>query len=466
MVVLLLLKFVLGISMALSIKENQLSQMAITVGGIFSFLLLFPTLLLSIFFILWMKRAYDNLHKSGFGEMNLTSGWVVACWFIPFVNMVMPYIIVKEIWNKTQQTFYKEPVEEIYEGSIVGYWWGTYIGSGIISVVAYYFVTIGEVEIGYWFFSFSTLLSLCAAFYGTKMVKDLSGYESEMMERSAQLYQLEVAESAKNYLQNQEHQSYTQNIYSQIPFSQEEKIELKGTIIDNSKLSSFVKIGFYLLIGVAFIFGALSLYIYSEANAANYQETLIAANKLFTKLIPIGAVLLLFAGIAGMIWMKRAYSNLHNLGIQGLSFQAGMAFWGWFIPIGNLLIPFAILHETNRKLQEVFSKEEKQFEKTIPNSGLINAFWIFFLVTGLFQVLPIFFVRTDFMGIVFFKDVITSALLGMLSSLTGIIALYLGIVLTKNISTIESEFFLKVEERFGGDEEVVVEGSDEGENNS
>ena len=55
-----------------------------------------------IFFCVWLYRAADNL--VAFNPWNRTDyspGWAVGSFFVPFVNLVVPYRAVKEVWQKS-----------------------------------------------------------------------------------------------------------------------------------------------------------------------------------------------------------------------------------------------------------------------------------------------------------------------------------------------------------------------------
>ncbi len=456
-VIMLLLEIVLNVSTLFSIRQNGIPHIALFVAGVFSLLTLIPYLLLGIFFVIWMKRAYDNLYHSGTENLRYTSGWAIAGWFIPLANLVIPYRIIKEIWDETQQTFYKDPIGEIYESSIVDYWWGTYIGSMVLGIVSYYFLTHREFEIGYCFVLGGNALTLFSAFYGSKMVRDLSGYENEMIERAEGLYQLELAETAKKYLENPGHESGLPNASLGFANAENETIELSADFIDNSDRSRFVKIGMQILIGFAFVYGAFCFHVFSEANFDNYTSTMGAANSWLTNISRLGLVVLCLTGLIGMLWTHRAYSNLHNLKLKGLSFPSGTAFYCWLLPIGNLFIPFIILAEINKFSQLVLQKKDLPNQKPIANTGLLICTWILFLFSGLCLLLSFYYLHHP-VNELFFRDINGGTFYGMLGAFLSIPTLFLGTIALKNISKIESELYKKVEEGFvaGNEEENNV----------
>ena len=49
-----------------------------------------------VFFIMWFRRAYWNVHVIS-SNTQFTEGWAAGSWFVPFLNLVRPYQIMKEI---------------------------------------------------------------------------------------------------------------------------------------------------------------------------------------------------------------------------------------------------------------------------------------------------------------------------------------------------------------------------------
>lgn len=88
------------------------NPMAIGIGlllllvGVLSILLYVATV---IFFLVWVYRASDNLPAFGNSPRSLgySPGWTVGSFFVPFVNLVVPYRAIKELWQKSV------PIDEV-----------------------------------------------------------------------------------------------------------------------------------------------------------------------------------------------------------------------------------------------------------------------------------------------------------------------------------------------------------------
>lgn len=82
-----------------------------------------------IFFIMWFRRAYYNLHQTE-AKLQFTEGWAAGAWFVPFLNLVRPYQIMEEIWTETQRQSGSKQYPTVT--MLIGIWWGFWIlGNGV-----------------------------------------------------------------------------------------------------------------------------------------------------------------------------------------------------------------------------------------------------------------------------------------------------------------------------------------------
>jgi len=74
--------------------------LAIFLLAVFSLIIYVPTV---IFFCVWLYRAYDNLRAfNQWSRPEYSPGWAVGSFFVPFVNLVVPYRAVRETWQKSR----------------------------------------------------------------------------------------------------------------------------------------------------------------------------------------------------------------------------------------------------------------------------------------------------------------------------------------------------------------------------
>ena len=68
--------------------------------GIIQFLVYVATI---VVFCMWLHRSYRNLPALGARNIAYSPGWAVGSFFVPFVNLIIPYRAVKELWEKSLQ---------------------------------------------------------------------------------------------------------------------------------------------------------------------------------------------------------------------------------------------------------------------------------------------------------------------------------------------------------------------------
>ena len=86
-----------------------------------------------IAFLAWFYAAHKNLSLAGL-QPSYASGWTIGGFFVPFLNLVRPYQLMKELWRGSEYL-----VDATDEGdwqereadSIVWHWWALLIIAGI-----------------------------------------------------------------------------------------------------------------------------------------------------------------------------------------------------------------------------------------------------------------------------------------------------------------------------------------------
>jgi hypothetical protein len=85
--------------------------------------------------ILWFRRAYYNLHQLPGIHPEYSDGWAAGAWFVPFVNFVRPYTIMREIWQDTQRAALGHVAEP---STLLSWWWTAFILKLIIARISWY----------------------------------------------------------------------------------------------------------------------------------------------------------------------------------------------------------------------------------------------------------------------------------------------------------------------------------------
>lgn len=136
-------------------------------------------LVTAIFFIMWFRRAYNNLHKIDSSVLSHSEGWAAGGWFVPIISFFYPYQIMKEIWRHTQRHI--SDSREIRNTSLIGLWWTFFLISNIGGSIAQRIAdSTSDPEEQLSYTAFSVILDLPGLLLAIKLVKTISGFETEL----------------------------------------------------------------------------------------------------------------------------------------------------------------------------------------------------------------------------------------------------------------------------------------------
>lgn len=97
-----------------------------------------PTMLLylagAIAIGVWIYRANRNAHAVGTLEMEISPGWAVGWYFVPFANLVMPLRAMREIDAASASAL---PDGADGAGMLLGGWWGAWLAMNMTGWVSF-----------------------------------------------------------------------------------------------------------------------------------------------------------------------------------------------------------------------------------------------------------------------------------------------------------------------------------------
>jgi len=85
--------------------------------------------------IMWLRRAYYNLHQLPNIHPDYSDGWAAGAWFVPFVNFWRPYTIMREVWQDTQRAALGRIVEPT---TLLGWWWAAFVLKLIVARITWH----------------------------------------------------------------------------------------------------------------------------------------------------------------------------------------------------------------------------------------------------------------------------------------------------------------------------------------
>src|SRR2546423_10142470 len=79
----------------------------------------------AILWLPWVHRAYTNLVFVGSKRVRFNPTWAVAYWFIPFVNVVRAYQVMKDLWLRSDSRNDRDGYDDLPAPVLLRGWWGT-----------------------------------------------------------------------------------------------------------------------------------------------------------------------------------------------------------------------------------------------------------------------------------------------------------------------------------------------------
>jgi len=148
----------------------------------------FIMLLLSmIFFIMWFRRAYYNLHNLPWHNARHSEGWAAGSWFVPILSLFWPYQIMEDIWKGTQNAI-KERFGEPQSTAIIAWWWAFYLVNNFFGYISA-FATKGAADVEELLTAtkvefIGEIISIAAIIITIKVIQRTSSFEKELLEIS------------------------------------------------------------------------------------------------------------------------------------------------------------------------------------------------------------------------------------------------------------------------------------------
>ena len=88
-----------------------------------------------VFFIRWFHRAHLNLTNFTDSSTSYNSRWAIWGFFVPFLNLVRPRQLMREVWDTTSRRWEEEPgrvVGLVRPTDRVNLWWGLFLATGFL----------------------------------------------------------------------------------------------------------------------------------------------------------------------------------------------------------------------------------------------------------------------------------------------------------------------------------------------
>ncbi len=160
------------------------------ISGLLGVLFILTSLVLAITFMLWVYRAWRNLYDVGVADLGFSPGWAVGSFFVPFLNLVLPFRSMRELTNRSAG---EDVWQAMQTAPDVSAWWSFLIGGAILRSIVMVVQFVGRIPyvcvttplsatIGNSLFA--TCLMAASSFYLRRAIGEITGNQRAMRHAS------------------------------------------------------------------------------------------------------------------------------------------------------------------------------------------------------------------------------------------------------------------------------------------
>src|SRR6266513_6359483 len=88
-----------------------------------------------IVWLVWLRQAYRNLALVGSKRSRFTTRQAVGYWFIPLVNLVRAYQVMKDLWLRSESMNDRDAYDDLPAPALLSGWWGMSLTWGALEQV-------------------------------------------------------------------------------------------------------------------------------------------------------------------------------------------------------------------------------------------------------------------------------------------------------------------------------------------
>lgn len=174
-----------GIITPESASANDMRQQIIAIAYTLTFIIS------SVTFILWFRRAYNNLHQRN-SFLSFSEGWAAGAWFVPILNLFRPYQIMRELYVETKKILADHEIIYMQKlpVKLLGIWWAFWICNGVSSQVVLRLSrsaeTISAIQVSTVASMIDNIIGVTLALVTVKVIKNYADVEPLLMDISEQ----------------------------------------------------------------------------------------------------------------------------------------------------------------------------------------------------------------------------------------------------------------------------------------
>jgi hypothetical protein len=155
-------------------------------------------LVVAVLFIIWMYRAAKNNEALDRRQPRFSPGWSIGAWFIPLANLVIPVIIVQDLWRGATPEIPRGDVRwrDARGSALVALWWAVWILSLLRFVASssgfHDDDTLDDIETSNWIALVGVVASAAAAVLAVFVVRGLARRQVDTLRAQRSAYEATV----------------------------------------------------------------------------------------------------------------------------------------------------------------------------------------------------------------------------------------------------------------------------------
>jgi hypothetical protein len=89
----------------------------------------------AVLWLVWLYRAYTTLVFVGSKRVRFSPTWAVGYWFIPIVNLVGAYQVMKDLWLRSDSKNDRDGYDDLPAPVLLRGWWGMSVAWAVLEPV-------------------------------------------------------------------------------------------------------------------------------------------------------------------------------------------------------------------------------------------------------------------------------------------------------------------------------------------
>lgn len=88
----------------------------------------------AVLWLAWLRLAYGNLALVGSKRSRFSRRGAVGYWFIPVVNLVRPFQVMKDLWLRSESMNDRDAYDQLPAPAFLSAWWGIFLADGGLAI--------------------------------------------------------------------------------------------------------------------------------------------------------------------------------------------------------------------------------------------------------------------------------------------------------------------------------------------